>query len=182
MNFEHKQIGGSAPIEWAVLDLSIRFGISYAWKGQREEARFWFKMLRDCWACAESSTERPETQLVPIGELPDWCMDYASQLRISDDKYSDLMIEIENALQMLPENDMFALTLRQMGENITELWTCQKRGKASDYLSFVRENHASLFKLSDNLLDLLDSQRSFATWHRKHPVRSSRGKVPKSNS
>lgn len=155
MTYEHRQSGGNYPIEWILLDLSIRFGTEYVMNGQKEKARTWFKMFRNCWASLEYSSD-----LVSESELPEWHLAYSGNPpRLHDQEFADLKKEIEKSIRRLPEGHGLAVILKQVLEHAGMLHASYRRTSSlDDYLGFVRaHDNVGLFKLSTQILDILEN-------------------------
>ena len=151
MRYQYKEMYGRIPIQWMLIDLAIRFGFQYFLNGQKEKARLWLTMFRECWAAAEGG--QPES-LVPADQLPDWYrFSQHNQLTMEAEQGVQLRNEIARLLTDVRLDIETRNILQQVLENLNEFCPGPQR-QATDYRTFVRDHgNRTLFKLSTNLLD-----------------------------
>jgi len=151
MRYQYKEMYGRIPIQWMLIDLAIRFGFQYFLNGQKEKARLWLTMFRECWAAAEGG--RAES-LVPADQLPDWYrFSQHNQLTMEAEQGVQLRNEIARLLTDVRLDIETKNILQQVLENLNEFCPGPQR-QATDYRTFVRDHgNRTLFKLSTNLLD-----------------------------
>jgi hypothetical protein len=157
MKYEYRQLQGRIPIQWMLLDLSIKFGSEYLTKGKKEDARFWLQMFKDCWAMIEFSYVGPtaKTDLVPEDQLPSWHKSFrADVMGLEEIQKTEVTREIENAATILCENGEMKTILLQMPEFIEQFYMSHWSGNRARYLDFVMGNKKpGLFKLSADLMN-----------------------------
>lgn len=151
MRYQYKEMYGRIPIQWMLIDLAIRFGFQYFLNSQKEKARLWLTMFRECWAAAEGG---PAESLVPADQLPDWYrFSQHNQLTMEAEQGVQLRNEIARLLTDVRLDIETKNILQQVLENLNEFCPGPQR-QATDYRTFVRDHgNRTLFKLSTNLLD-----------------------------
>lgn len=118
MRYQYKEMYGRIPIQWMLIDLAIRFGFQYFLNGQKEKARLWLTMFRECWAAAEGGQAE---SLVPADQLPDWYrFSQHNQLTMEAEQGVQLRNEIARLLTEVRLDIETRNILQQVLENLNE--------------------------------------------------------------
>jgi hypothetical protein len=153
MRYQYKEMYGRIPIQWMLIDLAIRFGFQYFLTGEKEKARLWLTMFRECWAAAEHYGEQAEGS-IPADQLPDWYGFFQhTQMAMEAEQGVLLRNEITRLLRDVRLDVEIRNILQQILENLNEFCPGPQR-QATDYRTFVRDHgNRTLFSLSTNLLN-----------------------------